>query len=272
MKTCSKCRQVKPKTDFNRKKSSRDGLNSQCRPCNKETKRAWNEANREKYLEMKRSHYRRNKEKISLANKEYYRQNREKVRATNDAWSERNRERHLESKRRWYEKNKDRHRALGREWLKRNAEKKRQDDRRYYLDNRDRVKENAAKWKRENLDRVRGYYHKRKGEKEFAAALAIRSVLKNFLARARLGKDNRTCDILGYDAKALMCRMECQFSEGQSWENYGEWHIDHKIPVSHFIAKGEVRPHIVNSLSNLQPLWAEENLSKGAKLPEELAK
>jgi hypothetical protein len=45
-----------------------------------------------------------------------------------------------------------------------------------------------------------------------------------------------------------------------SWENWDEWHIDHIIPISKF--EKETDPKIVNSLSNLQPLWASDNIRK----------
>ena len=45
-----------------------------------------------------------------------------------------------------------------------------------------------------------------------------------------------------------------------SWENWGEWHIDRIIPVSKF--DEETPPSIVNALTNLQPLWAADNLKK----------
>jgi len=45
-----------------------------------------------------------------------------------------------------------------------------------------------------------------------------------------------------------------------SWDNHGEWHIDHIIPVSRFDESVDIK--IMNSLSNLQPLWAKDNLKK----------
>jgi hypothetical protein len=53
------------------------------------------------------------------------------------------------------------------------------------------------------------------------------------------------------------------FKNGMTWENYGEWHIDHIRPVSSFDKDDEVS--VINSLENLQPLWAYENLSKSKK-------
>ena len=49
-----------------------------------------------------------------------------------------------------------------------------------------------------------------------------------------------------------------------SWENYGRWHIDHIIPVSYFNKNEKVC--VVNSLSNLQPLWELDNLRKHKKI------
>ena len=58
--------------------------------------------------------------------------------------------------------------------------------------------------------------------------------------------------------------MELLFLDGMSWNNWGEWHIDHRIPVSKF--DKETPMSIVNSLSNLRPLWALDNLSKSNKI------
>jgi len=50
-----------------------------------------------------------------------------------------------------------------------------------------------------------------------------------------------------------------------SWDNYGEWHIDHRLSVDHMLKKGETRPYIINALSNLKPLWAKDSWSKNSK-------
>jgi len=70
--------------------------------------------------------------------------------------------------------------------------------------------------------------------------------------------------MLGYSSNDLKIHMELLFSDGMSWENWGEWHIDHKTPVSKFDKKVPVST--INSLDNLQPLWAFDNLSKSNKI------
>jgi hypothetical protein len=54
------------------------------------------------------------------------------------------------------------------------------------------------------------------------------------------------------------------FFDGMTWDNWGDWHIDHIKPVSIFDSNSN--PKIVNSLSNLQPLWSYNNRSKGNKI------
>lgn len=78
-------------------------------------------------------------------------------------------------------------------------------------------------------------------------------------------RDTTTASFLGYTPKQLMDRIEHYFVEGMDWSNYGEWHIDHTIPISHFLSKGEDRPHIINALCNLKPMWEWDNLSKGSR-------
>lgn len=78
-------------------------------------------------------------------------------------------------------------------------------------------------------------------------------------------KSSRTSECLGYSCNDLKMRIEFQLKGGMSWDNYGEWHIDHKKPIVRFISQGITDPKIINALSNLQPIWAKENLSKGKK-------
>jgi hypothetical protein len=62
----------------------------------------------------------------------------------------------------------------------------------------------------------------------------------------------------------LFIDLETQFTDGMSWDNRSEWHIDHIIPLSS--AKTEDELYKLCHYENLQPLWAEDNLKKGARI------
>lgn len=70
--------------------------------------------------------------------------------------------------------------------------------------------------------------------------------------------------ILGYTTAQLMEHLERQFERGMSWTNYGEWHVDHILPVASFAFEDAADPEFKAcwSLTNLRPLWARENLAK----------
>lgn len=95
----------------------------------------------------------------------------------------------------------------------------------------------------------------------------LRSLLKQKKAMS-----SRTLRVhIGCSLDELKIHIESQFTEGMTWANHGlfGWHIDHKIPLS---SAGNF-DELVKLLhySNIQPLWAIDNLKKAAKMPNELA-
>ena len=81
----------------------------------------------------------------------------------------------------------------------------------------------------------------------------------------------RVFALLGYSAQELRDHIESLFLPGLSWGNYGSaWHLDHKIPlVAHnYTSADHLDFRRAWALSNLQPLWASDNISKGARLTE----
>ena len=76
--------------------------------------------------------------------------------------------------------------------------------------------------------------------------------------------DGRLFSRLGYSIDELMSHLEAQFKPGMSWENYGKWHIDHIKPCALFNQEDDAEFAECWSLNNLQPLWASENVRKGA--------
>lgn len=81
-------------------------------------------------------------------------------------------------------------------------------------------------------------------------------------------RGRRSYDLLGYRRRELMAHLEALFSPGMSWENYGEWHIDHVVPLAafNFTTCDCFDFKRAWRLSNLQPLWAHENMKKSAKI------
>jgi hypothetical protein len=83
-------------------------------------------------------------------------------------------------------------------------------------------------------------------------------------------------EILGYTTDELRTHLEQQFIDAMSWDNFmrGEIHIDHIRPVSSFNITSDSCEDFKTcwALSNLRPMWAKENLSKGAKSVEEYEK
>jgi hypothetical protein len=70
---------------------------------------------------------------------------------------------------------------------------------------------------------------------------------------------------LGCTIAHLIVWLESLFQIGMSWANYGAWHIDHKVPLSSFDLTRPEQVRAACHWSNLQPLWARDNLCKGAK-------
>lgn len=84
-------------------------------------------------------------------------------------------------------------------------------------------------------------------------------------------KSAHTLELLGCSIEHLKQHLESQFRDGMSWNNYGGrtgWHVDHIIPCSYFDLTKEENQRICFNYRNLQPLWASENDSKGAKVPD----
>ncbi len=69
---------------------------------------------------------------------------------------------------------------------------------------------------------------------------------------------------MGCSPELLKEYLEKQFVDGMCWDNRNEWHIDHIIPLS--LAKTEEEIYKLCHYTNLQPLWAEDNLRKSNKI------
>lgn len=106
-----------------------------------------------------------------------------------------------------------------------------------------------------------------KNRPEAVGRRKARAAVKNSLSRClRIAgeKRGRTFAVLGYTPDDLRRHLESLFAPGMSWENYGEWEIDHKYPISAFPLGTGI--DVINALANLQPLWKIDNRRKRARV------
>lgn len=140
----------------------------------------------------------------------------------------------------------------------------------YVKQNRAVTTAKGREWRKANRERHLAYRKLRFSERyredaNFACVAKIRAMLRRVLKATGKPKDFVTFEKIGYTADQLLQRLSVNFTEGMCWANFGRWEIDHRIPIAHFVARGETRPEVINALSNLVPKWREHNRAKGAR-------
>ena len=103
-------------------------------------------------------------------------------------------------------------------------------------------------------------------DSNFNIASNFRASVLYALKRGGHRKNTKTQILLGTDFKTARLYIESLFEEGMTWLNHGEWHLDHKQPCASFDLKCPVQQLACCYYKNLQPLWAIDNMKKGAKL------
>lgn len=185
------------------------------------------------------------KEKARFYAARYYKNNRLSVLAYQSARQKRLRESdptYREQKacwlRKWKEKNKEHCRARTRLWLKLNPDKRR--------------KYRQAQRKKPHVKIVEN----------------LRARLRDLVKGKGVKKpSSKQSGFIGCSPMELRSHIERQWKRGMSWENYGQWHIDHIIPCAAFNLTEARHVSLCFHYSNLQPLWAQHNQSKSDALP-----
>ena len=177
---------------------------------------------------------------------EYRKNNPEKVLEITRNWTAKNPEWVYNRHKKWRDENRELANEIKRDWLNKNPEKRKQYRENYKPRKREQRKE------RRNTDPI------------FNLTNRMRGRLRKYLIILNISKKNKTFEIVGCSPQFLKEHLEKQFVDGMTWENRSEWHIDHKIPLSS--AKTEEELYKLCHYTNLQPLWAEENLKKSNKI------
>lgn len=175
--------------------------------------------------------------------------------------------------------------------------------RKWYLDNRERILRLRKNYRTDNKEYISKYNAKRRtlaGYKEYEKEynnkyrkslkwkeyhrkyqikyrkikmatdpqFKLRKLIRDRISKI-MGKNYKTSSArlnLGCSFKELKLYLEKQFTEGMSWENHGKWHLDHKKPLKLFNLLNKEEFKQACHYSNLQPLWAFNNMSKGFKV------
>lgn len=158
---------------------------------------------------------------------------------------------------RYYEKNKEEIKEYYKDWAEENRLKLRDYHSKWREENRETVNENTRLW----------YLNKRRTDAGFRLKSNTRTAVYTCLKEANVAKYRSTFETLGYTLEDLMKHLESKFKEGMTWENYGEWHVDHIIPMSkfNFTSTDDREFSLCWDLVNLQPLWGIENWVKGSR-------
>ncbi len=132
------------------------------------------------------------------------------------------------------------------------------------------LKEYHQKWRDKNIDRHREYkrnYEKTRKHNDptYKLIANFRTAIWTVLKENDMNKYGHYFDILKYSPDELVVHLENQFTEGMTWDNYGEWHVDHRLPISSFKFQevGDNEFMRCWELNNLQPMWGIENIIKG---------
>lgn len=192
---------------------------------------------------------------------------------------------------------KDCAKARARDWAKKNREAKAAADRDYAQRNKARIANYQSRYRAGNAEKASEYhkayreankqrlrearrqYHarpevrerrnrqqreRRARDKKYALVCSMRSAISERMSGKAVGAIRHA----PWSTDELIAHIERQFQPGMSWDNYGEWHVDHITPDSSFDYKAPNDEGFLQSwsLSNLRPMWASENMSKQDKI------
>ena len=238
-KICTCCQGEFPATSehFNKQKGGKYGLMAKCKSCHK----IYNQ-----------NMYKKHQEKRVKAKKEYRQVNHDKV---------------LESSKKSYQKHRDKRLKEKKLELKLYPEKIKQRRREQYIKHREKrllevkeyAKDNKDKIRKRNAEYTINKYH---NDTHFKIKMNLSRRLRQFIKK----NGNSTVDFIGCSIQDVKVHLEKQFTSGMSWDNYGKWHIDHIIPCASFDLTDPEQQKKCFHYSNLQPLWASDNIRKSDKV------
>jgi hypothetical protein len=248
---CVNCKEKLDICMFNKDKSRKNGIKIYCKNCCKQ-----------RYIAKKDKISKRQKERRSLDIEKYKKHARERY--------AKDKEKNRKKQKDYFYKNYERIKAYRLKRYRENIEVERKKRRDYYnsLSQESKFKKNRKNYLRNKQKIIERSIKRRKIRLKIDPVFLLKETIKARLAGAFRRKNitKKTLSILrtGCDFDFLKKYIESKFVEGMSWENKELWHIDHIKPLSSFDLTDEEQLKEACHYTNLQPLWAYDNLSKGS--------
>ena len=177
-------------------------------------------------------------------------------------------------KKKYYQKNKG---TVIKKWKQENNDKIKKHKKTWYNKYKDK---SIKQYSKDNKEKIKKYhkeygpnYEKKRRVKDikFKLRMNVSCLIRGRLKKRLSSKKGKaTFNFLPYTIDDLIKHLEQQFTKGMTWDNYGQWHIDHIKPDSlfHYKSVDDKEFQECWALKNLQPMWAEENIKKGNKYEE----
>ena len=232
-RVCTKCNEEKEIGEFYNDKTKSTGLKSQCKMCCGKKKRPVHTASTKV---------------CTICNEE---------KEFGEFYKDKSRKYGLRSEcKMCFPKNKEEHNQKTREYYQENKEEIIQQKKEYYEENKEEINKRAYENKKKRLAE----------DPLFKLITCMRSRILIAIKSQAGEKAAKSIELLGCCIEHVRDHLESQFTEGMTWENHGEWHIDHMRPCASFNLEEPEDQKKCFHWTNLQPLWAADNLAKGARL------
>lgn len=283
VKKCSKCDEIKDVCLFSKNNKSKDKLRCSCKECDKEKYFK----NREHNIARMREYKKNNPEKLKeyyLENQEKYKQYRESKKDVMKSYLKDYYQNNLKKRKEYNVKNLEIIKEKRKEYNEKNSEIIAEKRKEYYDKNKEKLSIYNKEYRKNNIekeiDRYKKFYEKNREDlicKSVESSLKkrreipierlkhnVRNRIVSFIKKKDIKKTNTTFEIVGCSPQHLKSHLEQRFVDNMSWDNQGQWHIDHIIPLAS--AKSEEELYKLYHFTNLQPMWAVDNIKKGSKI------
>jgi len=154
------------------------------------------------------------------------------------------------------------------EYRKKNADKIAKQKKEYRKKNADKIAKQRKEYRKKNRDKIAKYERERYQTNLFCKLQRrIHEHCGRIAKATKYKKTMPSLKYLGCTLEEFKTHIESKWQEGMTWENHAHdgWHMDHIVPIDWFV-KNSDDPWKANHFKNLQPMWANDNFSKGKTL------